>query len=155
MLFQAGLAAKGGCCSVGAHAHAVLRHARQADRSGCGQGGHVVGEQVVHQGFVAGAKVVERVVVHRDAPADPAVGIVLLAQPCQFAPAAHTLQRGVQPQREEDVRVDGGTPGVAAARFDVKDQLAQVLVYDVAPHQAGSVVCGEQGLQVRGAQLNL
>lgn len=74
VLLQAGLAAKGGRTGVGAHAHAVLRHARQADRACCGQGGHVVCEQVVHQGFVAGAKVVECVVVHRDAPANPAVG---------------------------------------------------------------------------------
>lgn len=70
---QAGLAAKRGRTGVGAHAHAVLRHPLQADRTHGGQCGHVVSEQFVHQHFVAGTKVVERVVVHRHAPANPPV----------------------------------------------------------------------------------
>ena len=152
---QAGLAAKGSCTGICSHAHAVLRHAHQADRACCGQGGHVVAEQLVHQGFIARTKVVEGVVVDRYTPANPPVGIVLLAQPGQFASAAHALQRGVQPQCEQNVRVDRRTSGRAATRFDGLDQPAQILVHDVAPHQTGSVVLGQQGFQIRGSQLNL
>lgn len=55
-------------------------------------------------------------------------------------PAAHALERGIQPQREQDVRVNRRTPRVAAAGLDRVEQPAQVLAHHVAPHQARPVV---------------
>jgi len=152
---QAGLAAERGRTGVGANAHAVLRHPLQADRTDGDQCGHVVGEQFVHQRFVASTEVVDRVVVHRHAPADPPVRVVLQAQTREFAPTAHAVQCGVQPKGEQDVRVDRRTTGIGAARLDRPDQFAQVLAHDVAPHQPGPMVLGQQRFQVRGPQFNL
>lgn len=82
----------------------------------------------------------DRVVVHRHAPADPAIGIVLGAQPRDLATAAHTVKDGVQPQREQDARIDRCTPRVVAPRLDRVVQRAQVLPHHAAPHQTGAMV---------------
>lgn len=126
-----------------------------ADRTRSGQRGHVVGQQFIHQRLVAGTEVIERVVVHRHAATDPSIGIVLLAQPRHFTPAAHAIERCVQPQRKQDVRVDRRTPGTAAACLDRIEQAAHVLVYDVAPHQPRPMVLCQQRLQIRCPQLDL
>ena len=81
-------------------------------------------------------QVVDRVVVDRHAAADPPVGVVLLAQPSDFAPATHALQRGVQPQREQHARVNGRAARVAATGLDSLEQFAQILTHDVTPNKA-------------------
>ena len=57
--------------------------------------------------------------------AEPPIRVVLQGAPHHFAPAARALQRGVQPQREQDARVDRRMSCVAAARLDRLVQLAQ------------------------------
>ena len=91
MFLQARLAAKRGRPGFGAHAHSVLCHSLKMDGTGRRQCGHVVGEEFIHQRGVTGAKVVDRVVVHRHATANPAVRVMLLTQPRDFAPTAHAL----------------------------------------------------------------
>ena len=52
------------------------------------------------------------------AAADPAIGVVLPRQARDLAPAAHTVQRGVQPQGEQDAWVDGPAPRRCTSRLD-------------------------------------
>jgi hypothetical protein len=155
VLLQAGLPAERRRTGVGPHPHAVLRHALQADRCGRRQRRHVGRQHFVHQCLVARAEVVERVVVHRYPAAQPAVGVVLARQPCHLAPAAHAFEHRVQPQREQDARVDRSAPSVAASRLDRIGQPAQVLLLDVAPPHPCTVILALQRLQVRRTQLDL
>jgi hypothetical protein len=85
----------------------------------------------------------------------PPIRVVLQAQPCHVAAAAHAVQRGVQPQGKQIAWVDRCTTGIAAPGLDRLDQLAQVLVHDVAPHQPGPMVLCQQRFKVRRTQLNL
>ena len=144
---------------VGTHAHAVLCHALKRDRPNRRQRGHVVAEHFVQRLVVAdapaAAEVVQRVVVDRHATADPAVGVVLAAQPRDFATAAHAVEHGVQPQREQNARVDRPASGGRAACLDGIEQCAQVLTFDVAPHEPRAVLFGQQRFEIRGAQLDL
>ena len=110
---------------IGAYAHAVLRYALQADRTRSSECSHVVGQQFIHQSLVAGTEVIERVVVHRDAAAAPSTGIVRLAQPRHFTPAAHAFERCLQPQREQAVRIDRRPTGNAAASL-VRQNLSKL-----------------------------
>jgi len=155
VLLQAGFAPERRRASIGAHPHAVLRHALQADRARTGQRRHVGRQHLVHQRLVARAKVVERVVVHRHPAADPAIRVVLAHQPGNLPPAAYAFQRRVQPQREQDARVDRRAPSVATPRLDRLKQPAQVLLLDVAPHQPCAVLLAQQRLQVRRPQFDL
>ena len=107
--------------------HPVLRYPLQADRPHRRQCRHVVRERFIHQRFVAGAKVVEGEVVHRHPATDPPIRVVLQTKPRHFAPAAHPLKRGVEPQCKQDTRVDRHPTGIAAPRLDRLDQPAQVL----------------------------
>ena len=66
-----------------------------------------------------------------------------------------TTQRGVQPQRKQHSRVYRRTSGLAASGLDRSQQPAQTLLLDIAPHQPGTMILGQQRLQVRRAQLNL
>gem|GEM_PF-1163411 len=89
-------------------------------------------------------KVVERVVVDRYTTAYPAVGIVLTAQARDFTPAAHPVERGVQPQREQNARVDCSTPRRSATRLDGIEQPAQVLTHDIAPNKPRTMALSKQ-----------
>ena len=60
----------------------------------------------------------ERVVVDAHAAAQPAIGVVLLAQARERPCRAHPLEGGVQPQRDEDGGVDGRPAGMALDRPD-------------------------------------
>ena len=155
VFLQTGLPTQRGRPGVGPHPHSVLRNTLQRDGARVRHRGHVFGEHLVHQLVVGAAKIVQRVVVHVNAAADPAVRVVRRRQPRDLTPAAHTVQRGVQPQREQDARVDRRTPGNRTTRLDGIKQRAQVLAFDVAPDEPGAVVFSQQRLQVRCAQLDL
>ena len=53
VLLEAGLPPKRRCARIGTHAHAVLRHALQADRPSRGQRSDIGREHFVHQALVA------------------------------------------------------------------------------------------------------
>ena len=117
--------------------HPVLRYPLQADRPHRRQCRHVVRERFIHQRFVAGAKVVEGEVVHPHPATDPPIRVVLQTKPRHFAPAAHPLERGVEPQCKQDTRVDRHPTGIAAPRLDRLDQPAQVLSAPRSPTPIG------------------
>ena len=80
---------------------------------------------------------------------------MLARQPRHLASAAHAFERGVQPQREQDMRVDRRAPGVAATRLDRIGQPAEVLPLGVAPHQTGAVLLAQQIADGTGAAARL
>src|SRR5205823_4402768 len=78
----------------------------------------------------------ERVVVDGDATGEPAEGIVMDAQIGEFARAGEARERGVQPQGDEQARIDGWTSGDTAASADAVIQEGEVRPLDVRPDGA-------------------
>ena len=58
-------------------------------------------------------EVAQRVVVDAHTAAQPAVGIIAVAQPVEFARRAHAVKHRVQPQTHQNGRIDGRAPDAA------------------------------------------
>ena len=84
----------------------------------------------------------QRVVVHGHAPRQPAVGVVLLTEPVECARAANAFERGVQPERGEDGRIDRGAARAAVDRTDRRVQWREIEPLDKIPDQSRSMVGG-------------
>ena len=140
---------------AGPHPHPVLGNPAQIDQSLGHQLGHALSEQAVEHRPVRYAKVRQRVCAHGDAAADPPVRIVLAAKPLERSRAAHPLRRRVDPQREQDPRIDRRPPCVPFHRLDPLVEHRQVQPFDELPHRPGSVVLREQTLQIRRSKLEL
>jgi len=110
--------------ALGAHAHAVMGHPVHADQALRQQGCHAASELTVQPLGMLDPEVAQGVVVDAHPAAQPAVGIVAVAQPVEFARRAHTVQRRVQPQAHQNGRVDGCAPDAA---FDGTDLRVQAL----------------------------
>ena len=151
-LLQALLAPKRGGARLGADAHAVLRHALQRHMPSLYQRGHVLAQEQVELLATLGAEVGERVIARAHPAADPAVGEVRLAELGDRPGAAHRLDRGVEPEGQQDRRIDRGTACVALARLDPVVERREVLLLDEGPDQSRGVVGRQQGVEVAGQE---
>ena len=109
---------------VRTHPRAVLRQTLQTQHLRVHQAGQHLREQLVELRAVLHTKVAQRVVIRRQTPADPSVGVVPLAQPRHMPRRVHSLARRVQPQPEQHLRVQRWSPRVAAPRPDRRLKLA-------------------------------
>jgi len=116
---------------------------------------HALGEEVVEQLGVRHPEVGEGVVVDADPAADPAVGVVLVAQAVEGPGAAHPLERGVQPERHEDRRVDRRTAAVALRLPDLGVEGRQVEALDERPCEASPVLGRQEALEIGRTQGDL
>lgn len=107
VLLQAGLAPKRRRPRAGAHPHSVLRDALQLHRTGGHQRSQTRAEQLVQRRAVRHPEVQQAVVIDLHAPADPAIRVMFEHQPRQLPRTAHTFERRVQPQSQQDLRRDG------------------------------------------------
>jgi len=117
-LFQGRTAAKRGRPGTGTHPDAILSDTLEAHHPLGQEDGDTVGQQGVERLAMGAAEIREGVVVDRHPAADPAVSVVLLRQARQSACTAHPLQGGVQPQGEQNLRGNGGTPAATFHRAD-------------------------------------
>ena len=92
-------------------------------------------------------------IVHRHAPANPAIRRVVLAQAVQFPGAAHAAQRGIQPQRHQYAGIGRGLPRPPLHRLNPLLQLRQVQAAGILPHDPRLVILRKQVVQ--GALLEL
>ncbi len=97
----------------------------------------------------------EGVVVHPDPAGEPAVGVVLGAQPIERPGTADSLERGVQPEGGQDRRVDRRSPGVALDRLDPIVERSEGEALDECPDEAGSVIGWQETIEIDRAELNL
>lgn len=116
---------------------------------------HVAAELVVQPLRVLDPEVAQRVVVDSHPTAQPAVGIVVLAQPVEFTRRTHAVQRRVQPQAHQNGRIDGRAPD---ASFDGTDQGVQGLKIErlhEGPNSTGLVLGGQRRVKITGTQFDL
>lgn len=116
---------------------------------------NALGEEPVEQIAVVDPEVGQRVVVDADAAADPAVRVVLGAQPIERPSRADTLERRVQPVRGQDRRIDRRPARLALGRPDPLVHRPEIEALDERPHQARPVVGRQKALEIDRAQLEL
>ena len=154
-LLQGLAAPEAGRARMGTHAHAVVGHPVHADQPLRQQSCHAAGELAVQPLRVLDPEVAQRVVVDTHPAAQPAVGIVAVAQPVEFACRAHAVQRRVQPQAHQNRRVDGRAPDAAFDGTDLRVQGLKIKRLHEGPDGAGLVVGGQRRVKVAGAQFDL
>ena len=77
---------RNGCgLGLGPHPHPVLGHPLEVDQPLGQEGRHALGQQPVQQFDPVGAEVGQGVVVDRDITEEPAIGVVVAAQPVELA----------------------------------------------------------------------
>ena len=136
-------AERGGPCT-GADAHAVLRDAVQIDQTSFAQHLHGMLEQLPQELGAVGAEIGEGMVVDGDPTGEPAEGVVTDAQVGQLPGAGEAGEGGIQPQGDEQTRVDGRSSGNAAACPNGVKQECEVQPLDVRPNSASGVVGFEE-----------
>ena len=132
--------------------HPVVGDAVEVDQLLLAEHGDRVGQQPVEHLEVLDAEIREGVVVDRDATAEPAEGVVVVAEPGQRAGRADALQRGVEPEGHAEAGVDGGTSRPAFAGADRVIQGLEVQPRAEVPDDAGLMIGLEQILQGQGRE---
>ena len=113
---------------------------------------HAPDEEILEQVGLGHPELREGVVVDRYPATDPAVRVVLVAQAVERPGAADALERRIQPERDEDGRIDRRPTRVALDRADAVIEGGQIARLDEGPHEARLVVRGQEALEVRRAQ---
>ena len=135
--------------------HPVLGHGGHGHQAIGEQGRDALGEELVEDVGVVDPEGGEGVVVHPDPTSEPAVGVVLGAQAIERPGRADRLERGVQPQRGQDRRVDRRSPGVALDRLDPIVQRAEIEPLDERPDEARPVVGRQETVEIDRTKLEL
>ena len=139
----------------GAHPDPVVGHPLQGQLAAREERREGLLEEPLEERRLGHPEVGEGVVVDAHPAAQPAVGVVLLAQAREGACRAHPLTRRVQPQRHQDGRVDGRPARVALDGPDAGVEGGQVEPFGERPHQACPVVGGQQRVEVDRAEHHL
>ena len=132
----------------GADLDAVLRQAFQADQAILDQCRHAVGQQPIQHRLMIGAEVRKSMGVHPHAAAQPAIDEVALAQAHDLAGAADTVDHRIQPQRQQQTRIDRRPPHRVRARLDRGVKLTQLQRRHEAPHQTSRMIERDQGIEI-------
>jgi hypothetical protein len=126
----------------------VLRQAFQADQAILDQCRHAVGQQPIEHRLMVAAEVRESMGVHPHAAAQPAINKVALAQAYDLAGAADTIDHRIEPQRQQQTRIDRRPPHRVRARFDRGVKLTQLQRSHEAPHQTSRMIERDQGIEI-------
>jgi hypothetical protein len=129
--------------------------AGEADLASRQEGGDALGQERVEEIGLLDPEVGQGVVVDADPATQPAIRVVLVAQAVECPRRADALQRGVQPERDEDGRIDRGPPRVALDRPDPSVERREVEALDEGPHQARPVVGRKEALEIGGPERDL
>src|SRR4029079_9637306 len=98
----------------------------------------------------ADAEVAERVMIERDPAGDPAEGVVTLAQPRQLPGAADAVERGVQPQRNQDAGIGGVAAAVPFHGLNPSQQRPEIEGADILPDKPRLMLRGDEGVDALG-----
>src|ERR687893_756137 len=134
---------------------AVLRHPRERGVAGLQHRREAVDQQLLQHGAVGDPELRQGGVVHADPAAQPLEADVLAAQPVQLAGAAHTLHRGVEPERQQNAGVGRRVPRTALDRLDRATQRREIEPLRKGPDEASPVIRRQPVLQAEGPQAHL
>jgi hypothetical protein len=132
-----------------------VRDARHRDDAALQQRRDRLRQQIIERGVMLDPEVAQRVVIHRDAAAQPPIRIVAVAESVDFARAADPIHRGVEPERDQDLRIDRRPAGASLAGADRRVERRQIQALDEPPHETSRVTGRQQRFQIARLQLNL
>jgi hypothetical protein len=112
-------------------------------------------QQIIQRRLMRHAEITHRVVIHRDAPADPAIRVMGIAEPIDFTRAADAVHRRVQPKRHQNLRIDRRPARAALTGADPSVERRQIQPLDKAPDEAGGVPRRQQRLEITRLQFDL
>ena len=146
---------EGGRPRAGADPRAILCHTSHAHHTVVDQDRDGPRQQLIERRAVRHPKVAQRVMVDRLSGAQPAVGVVHLAQFGEAPRAANAADRRVQPQRDQHARVDRRASGTAFASPHFVAEPLQRQLLDGPPHQARPMPVRQQRLKVAHPEAQL
>jgi hypothetical protein len=149
------LAPERGSARIRPYPHAVLRQCIEIDETSLGQRRKMLAQQPVEQIGAADPEICQRVMVHGHATAQPAIGIMAVAQAIKGAGAADPLAGGVEPKCQQKPRRGRRMTGPVAPRLDPILKLAQIEPHYVGPDHAREMVFPDQAVDIHRAQLDL
>jgi len=123
---QGGLPSKGGRSSTRTHSHAVLPLRAQVDHSRSSELPHDLGHQLVQLRFMVRAKVTDGMIVQAHATTNPHIGDMRHAQLVDLSGTGHPLTDGIQPQGDQDLRVDSGRSRLSVTDLDMGVKRGQI-----------------------------
>ena len=139
----------------GPHPHPVLGDDGHRDEPVGEERRHALGEERIEAVGLLHAERGEGVVVHPDPAGEPAIGVVLGAQPIERPGRADPLERRVQPERGQDRRIDRRPAGMASDCPDPLLQRTQIEALHEGPHEPRSMVGRQEAVEVDRAKLEL
>ena len=154
-LLQGGTTTKRCGAGTGPHPHPVLGDPIQIDQSLGQQYRDALGQQSVQQFAMIGAEVGQRVVIDTDITANPLIGTVAAAQFIELTCAADTVDGGVEPNRHEDLGINGGTPRIALNGLDPIVHGTEIQTIGVIPDHAGGMIRGNDFVERGGPEDDL
>ena len=152
---QRGTTAKGRTAGTGTHPHPVLGNAIQFDQTRRQQRGHALGQQLVEQLAMLRAEIGQGMVVDRDSPTDPTVNMMMLAKFVQLPGAADPVNGRVQPERHEDLGIDGIASRLPLHRGDPSIQRRKVQLLREFPDGPRLMVARNQIIDGHGQPFHL
>ena len=133
---------------AGAHLGPVDRQLLQADQPFSDQSGHALAQQAIQQRPVLAPKLSQEVMIDRRPAAQPAISRVLLTQTVDRPRRADPLQRRIEPNRQNHLRISRRTPGNRVARLDPVVKLTQIQTFDKRPNQPRPVIVRQLTVQI-------
>jgi len=104
---------------------------------------------------MGGAEVGQGVVIDADIAEDPALVIVLVTEFVELSGAADAVDRRREPQRHQDLGIDGGMPRVALDGLDGAVQGTEVQSLDIVPDDPRGMIVGDQFVERHGPEDDL
>gem|GEM_PF-79820 len=155
MIAECLLAVERGRSGCRTDANAVLRHALHRHELLARECRHTADQEPLQKLRVLHAEVGQRVVVHRNVPAEPLVDLMFPRQSVQFARAADSVERRVEPQRQEDLRIDRRATRRTFYRANGLVERGQIRLFHVLPHRAHRMILRDQEIEARRAEHDL
>ena len=130
---QRAAGAKRAAAGVGSNFHAVLRNPIHGNQAFIHERGDYLREQIVPFLAPSRAEIGERVIVDRDAAAEPLISQMAFAEPFQFPCAADASEGGEHPKHHEQPGINGVAADMMFDGLDFLEPGIEIELTDQAP----------------------
>src|SRR5712692_201882 len=137
------------------HFRPIVHHPLEPDQSVRTQHPQHLREQLVQRRLMLHAEVRQGVMIHRLQTRQPLIGRMIFAAPLDLARRTHTLAVGVNPQTDQQLRIESRPPRFTFHRLDRRAEPAQVQPPHQLPNCSRRVVGFNQLLHIHRPQHHL
>jgi len=112
-------------------------------------------QQAVEQIGATDPEVRQRVIVQRHPATEPAIDVMVVAEPVQRPRASNAVARGVQPKCQQQPWRRCRVAGPVLPRLDPILQFAQLEPFDIGPDHPSPMILSDQAIDIDGSQFDL